>query len=1049
VARTRIIAGKAVILIDAKETIDKTLNTIRAKLNKFSNTAATIGDNLFRTGFFGSIGSGLVLRQFVKFDDVIKELQVSLGFLDKMTVQQEQSLKGLINRVRELGKTTSYTSQEVGAAAVRLAKAGLGPGQIEKSLQSILDLGRGTSTALDTAADMFVRTMSAFSLSADDADKIVSQFVIATQRGVLDLDDLEAALRYSQGTAGNLNQELSDMLAILVELSNKGLVGSIGGTSTNTAIQNLIKKYKELEGSIVGFKAAIDKTGNINVVETLRRLFDATKNMSPIEQTSLMGDIFNLRGTRAVLAAKDIDHIKELSRVIYAASNEARKGAVIMDSGLGGSIRKATSAIEDMALSLGDTLAKSLQDVLATTVTLTNVLNRVISDNPAIAAGVLASPAIILATGVGFIALSKGLRIAAAAAGLFKSAYQPIANMIAYGTAGQLAKMKGIGGSLPRRMAALGSGANALAGGVGSGLAQVNQARKNVALRAAYGKRLSQLLRIQWAEEKKYARLSTQLLSGKLTNRTYKQLLKDRNDLAMQMARTSKAITRTSTKRANLTGFGTLFGDLIRGGTRAIPTLLKLTSGFLKLLNGIRRFVFSTSGILTIIEFLILFGNKIPFIANGLTRLSNAFSAFFNEIGKLGSDIATGPGGLLGVAFKAFTSGNAGIGFQAIQASLSAIVELVGVRLVGAWQRFKQELGPVYDFFNRLLVTVLAVVDQITTAIGAMIAQLSGGIAAALPTVNGGQGNIAKTIATLIPTIVYSLSKFIVELGYALDKFLEGLAHLIDQIPGVDIKGNQFGELTRQYIQVIIDRMKADGTYKGIVNAAMQAEAEALAKDEMTRAGQSTPESRRGAALTALDRSLKEALDKINAAFNTTTTKPVPGITKEQWIKNYIDERLVGKFGDGEGNSVFFKDLSEQMKKSWMEALTWSANEAFKKEFPSGLPATSDSKAAEILKGIQDLIKNLQGSLNWSESMDRIQAEYEDLHNSVSSRARPEQQFNLATDGARKIAQAIVGSIQTVQRNLVGPKVNYEKLQYEELKKVNQNLGALDGAALE
>ena len=78
-----------------------------------------------------------MLRQFAKFDDQMLELQVKLGFLDKMTKQQEATMGKLENRIRSLGKTTSFTSQEIAGAAIELAKGGLNPREIENSLRSI------------------------------------------------------------------------------------------------------------------------------------------------------------------------------------------------------------------------------------------------------------------------------------------------------------------------------------------------------------------------------------------------------------------------------------------------------------------------------------------------------------------------------------------------------------------------------------------------------------------------------------------------------------------------------------------------------------------------------------------------------------------------------------------------------------------------------------------------------------------------------------------------------------------------------------------------
>lgn len=450
-SRSRIIAGKAVIIIEAKDALDKSLAGIRAKLHKFANTAGAIGDTLFRTGFFGAIATGAGLRHFGKFDDLLLELQVSMNKLDPAARKVDKEMMSLEKTIRELGKSTSFTTIEVAAAAVRLAKAGLGGTQIEKSLQSILDLARGTSTDLETSANIFIRAISAFTKNGtqfnqalSESNKIVSQFVLATRAGVLDLTDLEAGLRYVQGTAGSLNISLAETLAVLTELSNKGLVGSIGGTSLNTALNNLAKKQEDIEKSLQ-IKFVISPEGDVNFLGTLDKVFNALKNVGSIKRTQILGDIFNLRGTRAIQAANAVEKIDELRIKLASATDQARKSAVIMDQGIGGTFRLMKSAIEDLNIEL-EKMAQGPVIVIAEIIKqLATDLNKLSTVNPLASTLIVLSPGILLGAGLGFMALSKALRVAAVAAGAFKSAYGPLANLLTKGTAGQISSLMRIG----------------------------------------------------------------------------------------------------------------------------------------------------------------------------------------------------------------------------------------------------------------------------------------------------------------------------------------------------------------------------------------------------------------------------------------------------------------------------------------------------------------------------------------------------------------------------------------------------------------------------
>ena len=275
-ARSRIIAGKAVIIIEAQDLVNKTLGKIRGNLHRFSNEVGKIGEGLFRTGFFGAIGSGVIVSSFVKFDDAMRTLRVNLDLFGKSATEVDSVLKPLEARIRSLAKTTPFSPTQVAGAATELAKGGFNPKQIIDSLQAVLDLSRATNTELSQSSEFVVRTLTTYGIATENAAEVVSQLVRSARKGTLGIEDLEAALRYSSGTADNLGISLQKMLAIFTTLSNKGLVGSLAGTSTNAAISNLVKKAEELRDiGAIEIVTGIREDGRkaLDLIKTLENLF--------------------------------------------------------------------------------------------------------------------------------------------------------------------------------------------------------------------------------------------------------------------------------------------------------------------------------------------------------------------------------------------------------------------------------------------------------------------------------------------------------------------------------------------------------------------------------------------------------------------------------------------------------------------------------------------------------------------------------------------------------------------------------------------------------
>jgi len=450
-ARSRIIAGKAVIIIEAQSLIDKTLGKIRSNLHRFANAVGNLGETTFRTGFFGAIASGVIINQFVKFDDAMRILRVNLDLFGKSAAQVNAVMKPLEETIRALAKTTPFSPTQVAQAATELAKGGFNPQEIKDSLQGVLDLARATNSELGTTATLVINALKAYNIPTNQADEIVSQLVRATRKGVLGIDDLAAALKYSSGTADILGVSLQKMLAIFTILSNKSLIGSIAGTSTNTAFAQLIKKSEELAslGAIPLFKGVrSDGREAIDVIKTLNALFTYSAKLPLAEQVSLFQDVFNLRGARSVAALRDqIANIDKLADSIANAKDEARQAATIVDEGIGGSLRRLVSTIQDLNIGLGSATEGVIIKIAQTIKGLLEELNKLSALNPALTASIILSPAILLAAGVGLLALSKALRIAAISAGLLKSTLSSLGGFLARGTVDQISLLASLGRS--------------------------------------------------------------------------------------------------------------------------------------------------------------------------------------------------------------------------------------------------------------------------------------------------------------------------------------------------------------------------------------------------------------------------------------------------------------------------------------------------------------------------------------------------------------------------------------------------------------------------
>ncbi|MDR5602761.1 phage tail tape measure protein [Staphylococcus coagulans] len=148
--------------------------------------------------------------------------------------------------------------------------------------------------------------------------------------------------------------------------------GEKAGTALRTMFTNLAKPTKAMKNQMDELGISItDSKGNMlpmrDVMDQLRGKF---KGLSKDQQASAAATIFGkeaMSGALAVINASDEDY-KKLTKSIDNSTGASERMSKEMEGGIGGSIRRMKSAIESMAISIGDVLAPHIRraaDLLA------------------------------------------------------------------------------------------------------------------------------------------------------------------------------------------------------------------------------------------------------------------------------------------------------------------------------------------------------------------------------------------------------------------------------------------------------------------------------------------------------------------------------------------------------------------------------------------------------------------------------------------------------------------------------------------------------------
>lgn len=752
--RAPLIAGRTVIVVQIQDTIDRSLATISSKLNKFSTRVSRLGFELFAGGLVGSLFTTQVTNQFKEFEDRILFLSTKLK-----TTQVE--FERLTEKIRDLGRTTSFTAIQVADGATILAQAGLNAKEVIDTLQPALDLARGAQIELEAAGAILVNTIRSFSLETTKASEVASQFVAAARLGTLNVIDLKESIKEVLGTVRNLNIDLPTTLALITQMAERSLKGTKAGTSLNTALLNLASKQKQIKDSLgITLPDDIDSGSFINFLD---QLYNRINKLGNLRRTAVLQRLFNIRGGRAITALDDIKKIVDLQREIRNAGNEAREAAKKMDSGLGGSIRIAISAVESLSITVGNLVGNAIKPYLDILPAFTAELEKLANANSGLIISLLLTPPALVAVGAALLVAGFAGTKLAGIIGVLAVSIKSLGGLGLKALSGQLIAITSLFSSVR-------GGASRLDSAVATRFLgptdpdkiirnekRVTKARANLRkaqLGASYSaevaaqKKLNAALgRLNKARQSSFlGRVGRTGIDGSIGG-----IAKGIRFLFVQLVELPRLIQRLI-GRAGFAKFGTTLRTLATGGLRLLTTgfsklfavirrfdLVKflfntfrtiggIAKGFLLAANAVRRFVFSFSGILTIFELLLIFGPRIEFIRKAFERLGKGISDAFSTISGTFRDL--GPAfNLFTTGFKSILAGQGALGVEGIVDSLRLMADIVKSNLVVAFNQLKLAIAPLYDAIRITLSSVIELAKLLGSIFGATFSNIGTGIA--------------------------------------------------------------------------------------------------------------------------------------------------------------------------------------------------------------------------------------------------------------------------------------------------------------------------------
>lgn len=265
---------------------------------------------------------------------------------------------GLTEQAKHLGATTAWTAREVGEAMQYTAMAGWDAKQNMEGLNGILSAASAGGIGLAEATDVMVGALAGFGEGADQAEKYADIMTATFTNTKTDLLGLGESYKYVGSLAGTLGYDFAEVNTAIGIMGNASIDGSQAGTTLRTALLNMTGDSKEVKAAMKDL--GISMTNNDGTMKSFSEVMhDMKKGFSGLTEEGKLfyaNQIFGKTATAGMLAVINStdDAYDSLERSIKGASGAAGEAASGRLDNLNGQLTLLKSAIESIAIRIGD-----------------------------------------------------------------------------------------------------------------------------------------------------------------------------------------------------------------------------------------------------------------------------------------------------------------------------------------------------------------------------------------------------------------------------------------------------------------------------------------------------------------------------------------------------------------------------------------------------------------------------------------------------------------------------------------------------------------------
>lgn len=280
-----------------------------------------------------------------------------------------ESFDALRDKAREMGAKTKFSASEAADAMNYMAMAGWKTEDMLGGIEGIMNLAAASGEDLATTSDIVTDALTAFGLSAEDSGHFADVLAAASSNANTNVSMMGETFKYAAPIAGALGFSVEDTAEAIGLMANAGIKSSQAGTSLRSIMNNLAGEVKFCGASFGEIQVATTNTdGSMrdlsDILADCRQAFSQMSESEKAANAEALVGKNAMSGFLAIMNAADGD-INKLSGAIANCDGTSEKMAATMQDNLSGQMQILKSQLQELAISLGDTMMPVIRSLVS------------------------------------------------------------------------------------------------------------------------------------------------------------------------------------------------------------------------------------------------------------------------------------------------------------------------------------------------------------------------------------------------------------------------------------------------------------------------------------------------------------------------------------------------------------------------------------------------------------------------------------------------------------------------------------------------------------